>query len=68
MEDEDEEQEPKQTEIWNDQKEPLKEDEELEFENAAYQMLHRSLVEWPCLSIDVLVNDRLSFPNKEGAK
>jgi hypothetical protein len=46
-------------EVWNDLKEPLKEDEELEFDNAAYQMLHRSFVEWPCLSIDVLINDRL---------
>jgi ribosome assembly protein RRB1 len=41
--------------IWNDQNEPLKEDEELEFDNSAYQMLHRANVEWPCLSIDTLV-------------
>jgi len=50
-------------EVWNEQKDPLKEDEELEFENEAYQMLHRSLVEWPCLSIDVLIKERLTFPN-----
>jgi hypothetical protein len=28
--------------VWDDQKEPLKEDEELEYDGSAYQMLHRS--------------------------
>ena len=28
--------------IWNESKEPLKEDEELEFDSNAYQMLHRA--------------------------
>lgn len=28
--------------VWNDQAEPLKEDEELEYDGSAYQMLHRS--------------------------
>lgn len=54
--------------VWNEQKDPLKEDEELEFANEAYQMLHRSFVEWPCLSIDVLVNDRISYPNTADSK
>jgi len=40
----------------------LKEDEELEYDNSAYQMLHRANVEWPCLSIDTLVSERLAFP------
>lgn len=29
------------------------------FDNSAYQMLHRAKVEWPCLSIDVLLRDRI---------
>jgi folate-dependent phosphoribosylglycinamide formyltransferase PurN len=48
----------KQKEVWNDMKEPLKEDEELEFDASAYEMLHKSNVEWPCLSIDVIIRER----------
>ena len=48
----------KENELWNDVKEPLKEDEELEFDSSAYEMLHRSNPEWPCLSIDVVLRDR----------
>ena len=48
--------------IWNDLAEPLKDGEELEFDSAAYEMLHRSNVEWPCLSLDVLVRDRIGGP------
>jgi ribosome assembly protein RRB1 len=50
--------EQKPNEIWNDAKEPLKEDEELVYDSSAYEMLHKSNVEWPCLSIDVVVRDR----------
>lgn len=50
-----------QSKIWNDKVEPLKEGEELEYDGSAYQMLHRSKVEWPCLSIDWLVRDRCAF-------
>lgn len=49
-------------EIWDESKEPLKEGEELVFDNSAYQMLHRSKVEWPCLSLDVLLRDRVATP------
>ena len=45
--------------IWDEKKAPLEEGEELVFDNSAYQMLHRSKVEWPCLSIDVLLRDRI---------
>ena len=29
------------------------------FDNSAYMMLHRAKVEWPCLSVDVLLRDRI---------
>lgn len=32
----------------------IKKDEYLDFENGAYQMLHRANTEWPCLSCDFL--------------
>lgn len=44
--------------VWNEAQEPLKADEELDFDSSAYEMLHRSEVEWPCLSIDILVRER----------
>lgn len=50
--------EPIKTQVWNDQKDPLKDDEELEYDGSAYQMLHRSKVEWPCLSVDFLLKER----------
>lgn len=46
-------------EIWNESQEPLKEGEELVFDSSAYEMLHRVKVEWPCLSIDFLLKDRI---------
>ena len=54
--------------VWDEQKRPLKDDEELEFDSSAYETLHRSKVEWPCLSLDVLVRERCGntnwFPNQ----
>ena len=47
--------------IWNEKKEPLKEGEELEYDGSAYVMLHRSKVEWPCLSMDYLVRERCTM-------
>ena len=47
--------------VWNEKKEPLKEGEELEYDGSAYIMLHRSKVEWPCLSIDYLVRERCTM-------
>jgi len=43
--------------------EELKKDEELIFDNSAYEMLHRANVQWPCLSVDVLCNDRFDKDN-----
>ena len=45
--------------IWDQETDPIKEDEELVYDSSAYQMLHRAKVEWPCLSIDVLLRDRI---------
>lgn len=49
---------PENMKVWNEEQEPLKPDEELDFDSSAYEMLHRSEVEWPCLSIDILVRER----------
>jgi hypothetical protein len=49
-------------EIWNDQNVPLGDDEEMDFDSAAYEMLHRSKVEWPCLSVDIIVRERSGGP------
>ena len=53
----------KAKEIWDETKAPLQEGEELVFDNSAYQMLHRAKVEWPCLSIDILLPDRIRDRN-----
>ena len=49
---------------WDEEDEPLKEGEELVFDNSAYEMLHRAKVEWPCLSIDFLLRDRIGTTNE----
>ena len=46
-------------EVWNEKSQPLKEGEELVFDSSAYDMLHRSKVEWPCLSIDFVLKERV---------
>lgn len=38
--------------LWDETKDKLTKDDELVFENAAYEMLHRSSVTWPCFSVD----------------
>lgn len=40
--------------IW-DENSKIKEDQELDFDNEAYDMLHRAKIEWPCLTIDFLI-------------
>ena len=47
-----------QVTLWDDKKNSkLKEGETLDFDNDAYEMLHRSKVEWPCLSVDFLLKE-----------
>ena len=44
--------------LWDDKKnDKLKEGEILDYDNNAYEMLHRSKVEWPCLSVDFLLKE-----------
>lgn len=42
-----------------DLKEETKDKNDLIFDNSAYEMLHRFTLEWPCLSIDFVLPDRL---------
>lgn len=51
-----EEEEPKP---WLGNPNELNEDEELVYENSAYEMIHRANCEWPCLSIDVILPERV---------
>lgn len=55
-------------EIWTEEKDPLKEDEELNYDGSAYIMLHRSKVEWPCLSIDWLLKERCGMTAPASSK
>jgi len=38
--------------VWDEKNTQVKKDEELVFDNSAYEMLHRSQITWPCYSID----------------
>ena len=51
-----------QVNLWDEKKNnKLKEGEVLDFDNDAYEMLHRSKVEWPCLSVDFLLKENSSI-------
>ena len=51
-----------QVNLWDDKKNNnLKEGETLDYDNDAYEMLHRSKVEWPCLSVDFLLKENSSL-------
>ena len=43
--------------------EKLDKEEELVYENSAYEMIHRATVEWPSLTIDIMMNDRFDKNN-----
>ena len=48
--------------LWDEKKNNnLKEGEILDYDNDAYEMLHRSKVEWPCLSVDFLLKENSSL-------
>jgi ribosome assembly protein RRB1 len=50
--------------LWDEQNlNKLKNNEVLDFDNNAYEMLHRSKVEWPCLSIDFLIPENFDKSN-----
>ena len=51
-------------EVWLG-KEEMEKDEELVFENSAYEMIHRANCEWPSLSIDVLLPERIHGVDKK---
>jgi ribosome assembly protein RRB1 len=44
----------KKVNIW-DENSKLKEGQELDFDNEAYEMLHRANPEWPCMTIDFII-------------
>ena len=51
-----------QVNLWDEKKNnKLKEGEVLDFDNDAYEILHRSKVEWPCLSVDFLLKENSSI-------
>lgn len=50
---------PEKKVMWDESVEPLQEGEELVYDSSAYQMLHRAKVEWPCLSCDIVLRDRV---------
>jgi ribosome assembly protein RRB1 len=50
--------------IW-DEKNKLEEGQELEFDNEAYEMLHRAKVEWPCMTLDFIIPEHFYPPVKQ---
>ena len=50
--------------LWDEKnKNKLKQNEKLDFDNNAYEMLHRSKVEWPCMSIDFVIPENFEKTN-----
>jgi len=54
----------KKVSLWNEKTNKLEKEEVLDFDNEAYDMLHRAKVEWPCLSIDFVVPENFYPPVK----
>lgn len=46
--------------LWDEKNKKLNPNEQLDFDNNAYEMLHRSNVEWPCLTIDFIIPENLN--------
>lgn len=49
----------KKVNIW-DEEQKINDDEKLEYDNEAYEMLHRAMPEWPCMSVDFLLPENFS--------
>jgi len=54
----------KKVNIWDEKANKLGKDEFLDFDNEAYEMLHRAKPEWPCMSIDFIMPERFFPPVK----
>jgi len=50
--------------LWDENANKLEQNQELDFDNAAYDMLHRAKVEWPCMSIDFIIPENFYPPVK----
>lgn len=55
---------PRQGKVYRHGVDELAEDEELDFDPSAYEMLHRFATEWPCLTFDI-VKDGKGVGRKE---
>ena len=53
--------------VWRAGIDPIGEDEELDYDPTAYDCLHRFMLDWPCLSFDIVKDDlggpRSTFPH-----
>jgi len=54
----------KKVNIWDEKTNKLGKDEFLDYDNEAYEMLHRAKPEWPCMSIDFIIPENFYPPVK----
>jgi ribosome assembly protein RRB1 len=52
----------KKVNIFDEKQGNLKEDEALDYDNEAYEMMHRATAEWPCLTIDFILPEKFYPP------
>ena len=70
MQDEEQEENEKKTKqninvnIWDEKDNKLEQDQELDYDNAAYDMTYCSKVEWPCITIDFILPENFYPPVK----
>ena len=50
--------------VWRPGSDALNDDEKLDYDSSAYNLLHRMRVDWPCLSFDVLPDQLGAFRTK----
>ena len=53
---------PKKVTIYDEKQNKLNESMVLDYDNEAYEMLHRASVEWPCLTIDFILPEKFYPP------